>query len=50
MPYWNFEYTKAVIYTAGKCGRWYRPRSCNCNEVTHFGLNQPPVFSSATTH
>jgi len=27
MPYWNFEYTKAVTLHCGKSGRWYK--SCN---------------------
>ena len=38
MPYWNFEYTKAVIYTVVKVGGGIG--------VTHLRLNQPPVFSS----
>ena len=35
---WNFEYTKAAIYTVG--GNGQDPTT----EMTHFGLNQPPVF------
>ena len=44
MPYWNFEYTKAVIYTVVKVGggTGHDPAT----EVTHYRLNQPPVFSS----
>jgi len=41
MPYWNFEYTKAVIYTVGG-GIGQDPAT----EVTYLRLNQPPVFSS----
>ena len=36
MPYWNFEYTKTVTYTVENMGGGI--------EVTHLGLNQPPVF------
>ena len=32
--------------TRGKSGRWYMGH-CPATEVTHLGLNQPPVFSSA---
>ena len=45
MPYWKFEYTKAVISTVenvGGTGIVQDPAT----EVTHVGLNQPPVFSS----
>ena len=44
MPYWNFEYTKAVIYTVVivRGGTGQDPAT----EVTHLRLNQPPVFSS----
>ena len=43
MPYWNFEYTKAVIYTVVKVGGGIGQDPAT--EVTHVGLNQPPVFS-----
>ena len=44
MPNWNFEYTKAVIYTVVivRGGTGQDPAT----EVTHLRLNQPPVFSS----
>ena len=45
MPYWNFEYTKAVIYTVVKVGGGIGQDPAT--EVTHLRLNQPPVFSSA---
>ena len=44
MPYWNFEYTKAVIYTVVKVGGGIGQDPAT--EVTHLRLNQPPVFSS----
>ena len=47
MPYWNFEYTKAVIYTVVKVGGDIGQDPAT--EVTHLRLNQPPVFSSVTT-
>ena len=45
MPYWNFEYTKAVtlhstLLVGGGVGQ------DPATEVTHLRLNQPPVFSS----
>jgi len=43
MPYWNFEYTKAVIYTVVKVGGGTGQDPAT--EVTHLRLNQPPVFS-----
>ena len=46
MPYWNFEYTKAVIYTVVKVGGGIGQDPAT--EVTHLRLNQPPVFSSDT--
>ena len=42
MPYWNFEYTKAVIYTVVKLGGGTGQDPAT--EVTHLRLNQPPVF------
>ena len=42
MPYWNFEYTKAVIYTVVKVGGGIGQDPAT--EVTHLRLNQPPVF------
>ena len=44
MPYWNFEYTKAVVYTVVKVGGGTGQDPAT--EVTHLRLNQPPVFSS----
>ena len=44
MPYWNFEYTKAVICTVVKVGGGTGQDPAT--EVTHLRLNQPPVFSS----
>ena len=44
MPYWNFEYTKAVIYTVVKVGGGTGQDPAT--EVTHLRLNLPPVFSS----
>ena len=44
MPYWNFEYTKAVIYTVVKVGGGIGQDPAT--KVTHLRLNQPPVFSS----
>jgi len=44
MPSWNFEYTKAVIYTVVKVGGGTGQDSAT--EVAHLRLNQPPVFSS----
>ena len=41
---WNFEYTKAVIYTVVKVGG--DTGQDPATEVTHLTLNQPPVFSS----
>ena len=32
IPYWNFEYTKAVTLHCGKSGRWYRLRLCNWSD------------------
>ena len=46
MPYWNFEYTKAVISTGNVGGGIGQDPA---NEVAHVGLNQPPVFSSDTS-
>ena len=42
MPYWNFEYTKAVIYTVVKVGGGIGQDPAT--EVTHLRLNQSPVF------
>lgn len=42
MPFWNFEYTKAVIYTMENVGGGIGQDSAT--EVAHLGLNQPPVF------
>jgi len=42
MPYWNFEYTKAVIYIVVKVGGGIGQDPAT--EVTHLRLNQPPVF------
>ena len=42
MPYWNFEYTKAVIYAVVKVGGGIGQDPAT--EVTHLRLNQPPVF------
>ena len=42
MPYWNFEYTKAVIYTVVKVGGGIGQDPAT--EVNHLRLNQPPVF------
>ena len=47
MPYWNFEYTKAVISTVENVGGGIGQDPAT--EVTHVRLNQPPVFSSAVT-
>ena len=47
MPYWNFEYTKAAIYTVVKVGGGTGQDPAT--EVTHLRLNQPPVSSSAGT-
>ena len=44
MPYWNFEYTKAVISTVESVGGGIGQDPAT--KVTHVGLNQPPVFSS----
>ena len=44
MPYWNFVYTKAVIYTVVKVGG--DTDQDPATEVTHLRLNQPSVFSS----
>jgi len=44
MPYWNFEYTKAVIYTVVKVGDGTGQDPAT--EVTHLRLNLPPVYSS----
>ena len=44
MPYWNFEYTRAVISTVENVGGGIGQDPAT--EVTHVGLNQPPVFSS----
>ena len=44
MPYWNFEYTKAVISTVENVGGGIGQDPAT--EVTHVGLNQPPFFSS----
>jgi len=46
MPYWNFGYTKAVIYTVVKVGGGTGQDPAT--EVTHLRLNQPPVFSSVS--
>ena len=43
MPYWNFEYTKAVIYTVVKVGGGIGQDPAT--EVTHLRLNQPPVYT-----
>ena len=45
MPYWNYEHTKAVIYTVVKVGGGTGQDLTT--EVTHLRLNQPPVFSSS---
>ena len=45
MPCWNFEYTKAVIYTVVKVGGGTGQGPVT--EMAHLRLNQPPVFSSA---
>ena len=44
MAYWNFEYTKAVIYTVVKVGGGIGQDPAT--EVTHLRLNLPPVCSS----
>ena len=44
MPYGNFEYKKAVIYTVVKVGGG--KAKVLQTEVTHLRLNQPPIFSS----
>ena len=44
MAYWNFEYTKAVVYTVVKVGGGTGQDPATV--VTHLRLNQPPVFSS----
>ena len=44
MAYWNFEYTKAVIYTVVKVGGGIGQDPAT--EVTNLRLNQPPAFSS----
>ena len=44
MSYWNFEYTKAVVYTVVKVGGGTGQDPAT--EVTHLRLNQPPVFSN----
>ena len=44
MLYWSFEYTKAVISTVVKVGGGTGQGPAT--EVTHFRLNQPPVFFS----
>ena len=44
MPYWNFEYTKAVIFTVVKVGGGTDQDPAT--EVTHLRLNQHPVFSN----
>ena len=41
MPFWNFEYTKAVIYTVENVGGGIGQDLAT--EVTHLMLNQPPV-------
>ena len=46
MPYWNFEYTRAVISTVENVGGGIGQDPAT--EVTHVGLNQPPVFSSVS--
>ena len=40
----NFEYTKAVIYTVENVGGGIGHNAAT--EVTHLGLNEPPVLSS----
>ena len=40
----NFEYTKAVIYTVENVGGGIDHNAAT--EVTHLGLNEPPVLSS----
>ena len=47
MPSWNFEYTKAVISAVENVGGGIGQDPAT--EVTHVGLNQPPVFSSVYT-
>ena len=47
MPYWNFEYTKAVIDTVVKVGGGIGQDPAT--EVTHLRLNQPPVFTSVAS-
>ena len=42
MPYWNFEYTKAVIFTVVKVGSGTDQDPAN--EVSHLRLTLPPVF------
>lgn len=44
MPYFNFEYTKAVTYTVENVGGSIGQGPAT--EVTYLGLNQPPFFSS----
>ena len=39
MPYWNFEYTRAVISTVENVGGGIGQDPAT--EVTHVGLNQP---------
>ena len=46
IPYWNFEYAKAVLHcckVGGGMGQGF------LTEVTHLELNQPPVFFSVST-
>ena len=45
MPYWNFEYTKVVIYTVVKVGGGTGQGPATEVTLTHLRLNQPPVFS-----
>ena len=42
MPYWNFDYTEAVTLHCGKVGSGIGQDPAT--EVTHFGLNQSPIF------
>ena len=44
MPYWNFEYTKVVIYTVVKVGGGTGQGPATEVTLTHLRLNQPPVF------
>ena len=44
IPYWNFEYTKAVTLHCGKSGRWHGLRFCSWIDFPW--VNQPPFSFS----